>query len=70
MPDDFEVASNIEMQARERSIAAQLAKASKTPRLTPKGECLNPNCGEEFEQGSLRLFCGPKCAHQHQIFNR
>lgn len=70
MSDDFDRASDIEMRDRERSIAAQLARANSATRLTPTGECQNPRCCDEFETGSQKLFCGPKCAHQHKILSR
>jgi hypothetical protein len=70
MADEFDRASDIEMRERESSIAAQNAKAAATPKLQPKGECQNPRCGEEFEPGSNRLFCGPKCAQSHSIYTR
>lgn len=70
MADEFDQASDIEMRERERSIAAQAAKAAASPKLQPTGECQNPRCGEPFEHGSDKLFCGPACAQQFNIYNR
>lgn len=36
----------------------------------PRGHCLNPDCLEEFPEGSPKLFCGSACADAHGKMTR
>jgi hypothetical protein len=71
MPDDFDRAQDrIETDlalsiAVQRQSAQQAAAARNHPivakRIRPTGVCQNVLCGEEFERGSLKLFCDARC---------
>ena len=46
----------------ERALSASKPKAV--------GYCLNQQCGESFDDGSERLFCGPGCATRFDVIER
>jgi hypothetical protein len=64
MADDLDFASEYEALNTQDAIDRTRYLAALTPRLKPRGECLNPRCGEAFEDAQ-RLFCGPKCEGEH-----
>lgn len=71
MADIYDKATDVEMREREQALAAQAVIAAATPRPTPRGQCLNPMCGEPFHQDeSERLFCGRECAGEFDKITR
>lgn len=70
MADVFDQATDREFLDREQALQAQAALAAATARPKPAGWCLNPACGEIFEPGDERLFCGRECADEHARLTR
>lgn len=70
MADLFDQASEREMLDLQQALQAQQEKANATPKLQPRGECLNPLCGEPFDEDAARLFCGPRCAQEFQKYGK
>lgn len=66
MTDDFDRAQEVERLTLEQALAAQKIRAESTPRMVPRGFCLNPKCCDEFEAGDDRLFCDGECANEWQ----
>jgi hypothetical protein len=64
MADELDYASELEAQNTQDAIDRVRSLAARTPRLTPRCECLNPRCGEPFTD-AMRLFCGPKCEGEY-----
>lgn len=64
MADEFDRAQEISLQAAEQAREAQRIKAAMQAKLTPRGECQNPLCGETLTKAG-QLFCGPACAQEH-----
>lgn len=62
MADDVDVA-NAQNQFFS-DLAIQRARQKTGPKLEPEEEC--HACGEEFEDGSMKLFCDGKCAAQYE----
>lgn len=59
-------------EARLTSAGIETSRqALQAPRLTPRWECLNPNCGEVFDiHESQRLFCGAACAEEYESISK
>lgn len=70
MADVSDLATDREMENLADALAAQAIAASKAPRPTGQGSCLNPQCAEDFGDDMQRLYCGPKCAASHARFSR
>jgi hypothetical protein len=71
MPDDFDRAQDrvetdlalsiaVQQQAAQRAAAARKHPIMAN-RIRPTGFCQNLFCGEEFERGSLKLYCNSGC---------
>lgn len=69
MGDIIDQAQDIDRMNLAAALSAQAARAAAAKRLEPAGHCHNPNCCDDFESGSLKLFCGPACAEEHQRIN-
>jgi len=65
MADVIDQAQNFDAMNLAQSLRVQAEIAARTTRPTPVGHCLNDDCGEPFERGSARLFCGPDCAQRY-----
>lgn len=68
MTDIIDQAQKFDAMNLQQALDAQRRAAENTARITANGTCQNPVCGEEFGDHSPRLFCGPKCAEQHQFY--
>lgn len=66
MADEFDRASALEQLATDLAIKAQLRTSRETPKVEPEGYCLNPLCGDDFEEGSRRLYCNADCEREHR----
>lgn len=66
MADEFDRASELEQLATEMAIQAQLRASRETPRVEAMGYCLNPACGDDFPEGSQRLYCNAECEREHR----
>lgn len=66
MADEFDRASELEQLATEYAIQAQLRVSRETPKVEPEGYCLNPLCGEDFDEGSPRIYCNADCEREHR----
>jgi len=66
MADEFDRASEMEQWSTELAIKAQLTAAARTPKVEAVGYCINPACGEDFEEESLRLYCNAECEREHR----
>lgn len=64
--DEFDRASEIEQWSTEMAIRQQLTSAARTPKTEALGYCLNPACGDDFDEGSLRLYCNADCEKEHR----
>lgn len=62
MSDDIDRASEREDRERAAAIAAHFQKAQAV-HAVPQGYCLN--CGEDFPDGSKKIYCDADCAEQH-----
>lgn len=66
MADEIDMANEV----AQRMLDAQLTHRKPTSNLTPIGRC--HWCEEEFEQGSLQLFCkdnGNACTMRHHRYH-
>jgi hypothetical protein len=67
--DIIDQAQAFDEQNLRQALEVHGAIAANTPRLRARGYCYNPLCEDEFDPAdSGRLFCGPKCAEQHQRY--
>lgn len=66
MADEFDRASELEQLTTELAIKAQLRAALGAQKVDPVGYCLNPLCGEDFDEGSPRLYCDAGCEREHR----
>lgn len=64
MADDIDRASEREEVERAAVLAAHFRKAS-SGAAVPRGYCLF--CGEDFEQGSKKIYCDASCAERHDV---
>jgi len=64
MADVFDMAQEFDALNLQQGLMAQKIKAAHTPRLLPRGECLNPYCETQFTN-PLKLFCNPNCEREH-----
>lgn len=62
MSDDIDRASEREDRERAAAIAAHFHQA-KAVNAVPQGYCLN--CGEDFPEGSKKIYCDADCANEH-----
>jgi len=62
MADEVDIAN--EQNQFFSDLAIQKARQNTGPKLEPQEECYA--CGEEFEEGSLKLFCNGKCAADYE----
>lgn len=70
MPDLLDAAQDrIEIDLAQ-AMMVQKVRAGLSAQVSPVGYCHNPRCGDEFETGSQKLFCGASCADEFQRFNR
>lgn len=67
MADEIDVAS----EAQERILESNRAYRKPVPGIAPRGYCYNPRCqsDEDFEEGSLKLFCDKTCAAEYEKYN-
>jgi len=65
MTDVIDLAQAFDALNLQQSLEVQAAIARNTRPTEAVGYCLNPLCGNDFEAGSLKLFCGPPCAEEH-----
>lgn len=71
MSDDIDKAQAADEVNTQDALERQRMIARNMPRLTARGECLNPHCAEPFYSGAeTRLFCDAKCAAEHARVTR
>lgn len=70
MPDLFDQAQERVEIDLAQALRVQKERAVFSARVLPAGYCHNQRCGDEFESGDLRLFCGPACAKEFEKFER
>lgn len=70
MPDIIDEAQEREAQHIEASLRAHAASHRNTPKPVPDGTCHNPDCVEDFEAQSDRIFCGPRCADRFDAITK
>jgi hypothetical protein len=70
MADIIDQAQDYDAKNLQQALEVQQKIASNTPRLLPRGYCLSPICGEEFNGDMTRLFCGPACAEAHHRYSK
>lgn len=62
MADDIDRACEREDRERAAAIAAHFQKAPAV-KAVARGYCLN--CGEDFPEGSKKIYCDADCANDH-----
>lgn len=62
MSNQFDRAQELEEKERAAAIAAHFHQA-KAVNAVPQGYCLN--CGEDFPEGSKKIYCDADCANEH-----
>lgn len=71
MADEIDMAQAAEAKMTSAGIEGCRQALHGAPKLTPRFECLNPNCGEVFDtHESQRLFCGAACAEEYEIISK
>ena len=65
MTDIADQAQAYESLDLRNALDSHAARAASAPRLAPVGYCHNHACGEDFDAGDPRLFCGPRCADEY-----
>jgi len=65
MADQFDRAQELDALAQQSAMNAHQLKAAQARKLVAIGECLNPACGEPFDNEPARLFCNPQCGAEH-----
>lgn len=71
MPDIFDKAQAADEVNTHDALERQRLIALNTPRMTPRGECLNPHCAEPFASNdNVRLYCNADCAEEHRRLRR
>jgi hypothetical protein len=69
--DDIDKAQAADEVNTQDALERQRAIARATPRMTARGECLNPHCAEPFAANdNVRLYCGPNCEAEHRRLRR
>lgn len=69
MADIIDHAQQYDEMNLRQALEVQAAITANTPRILARGYCYNPLCEDEFDTADAgRLFCGPKCAEQHQRY--
>ncbi|UOV84388.1 hypothetical protein [Klebsiella pneumoniae] len=70
MADDIDKAQAADEVNTQDALERQRLMAAIAPRIKPRGECLNPRCGEPFAAGDVRLFCNDRCAGEYRRLAR
>lgn len=65
MTDFIDDAQARDSQWRDAALAQAREAAKSAPRILPTGYCHNPRCGDDFEPGSAKRFCGPACSNEY-----
>jgi len=65
MTDIIDQAQQTESLNLAHALHAHACIAARTVRPAAAGHCLNRDCLDTFEDGSARLYCGPRCAELH-----
>jgi len=68
--DIIDLAQKQEAMNIAESLFLQAQRALSVIKPKATGYCLNHECGELFDAGSERLFCGPACAERFDVFER
>jgi len=70
MADIIDQAQQQEAQNIAHALFLQGQRARAEARPAAAGHCLNHECGEPFDTGTERLFCGPACAQRYDTVKR